>query len=466
MKRVILVSSIMLAIMSSILSPSHADELGLKLPPYKKVKLHNGLTVLLMERHELPLVSFQFIVKTGSVADPAGKEGVAEVTAELLRKGTAARTADKISEELDFVGATFGSGSNRDYTMASAEFVKKDLTTGLGLLADLLQNANFPQGELDKALARRIDGIKAAKDQVQGVIRTYFNSYLYGAHPYGRPPGGDEKSLSSITRDDVARFYRDHYAPDNTILAIVGDFNAAEMERAIGEKFGAWASKAVPTASLPEPVPVKGKKLLLVDKPDSVQTYFILGNLGISRTNPDRVFINVVNTLFGGRFTSLINTELRIKSGLTYGANSFFDLRKVPGPFSVASFTRNETTGKALDMTLDVIKRFHENGVSEDQLKSAKSYIKGQFPPSIETSDELASQIALLEFYGLDQTEITGLFAKIDSMTAADGNRIIKQYFPQDEMVFVLIGKASEIQDIAAKLAPTVDKKSISDRGF
>jgi predicted Zn-dependent peptidase len=141
-------------------------------------------------------------------------------------------------------------------------------------------------------------------------------------------------------------------------------------------------------------------------------------------------------------------------------------LRKVPGPFSVASFTRNETTGKALDMTLDVIKRFHENGVSEDQLKSAKSYIKGQFPPSIETSDELASQIALLEFYGLDQTEITGLFAKIDSMTAADGNRIIKQYFPQDEMVFVLIGKASEIQDIAAKLAPTVDKKSISDRGF
>jgi zinc protease len=466
MKRVILVSSIMLVLMSSTLTPLRAQDVELKLPPYKKVKLHNGLTLLLMERHELPLVSFHLIVKTGSVADPAGKEGLASVTAELVRKGTRARNADKISEELDFVGATFGAGANLDYTNASAEFVKKDLAAGLDLLADLFENASFPQDEIAKVIARRIDGIKAAKDQAQGVIRTYFNAYLYGGHPYGRPTGGDEKSLAAITRDDIVKLYQDYYVPDNSILAIVGDFNAADMERAIGEKLGAWASKPVATVKLPEPVPVKGKKLLLVDKPDSVQTFFILGNLGVSRTNPDRVFIDVVNTLFGGRFTSLINSELRIKSGLTYGANSSFDLRKAPGPFVISSYTRNATTEKALDMTLDVIKRFHDNGVTDEQLKSAKSYIKGQFPTSIETSDQLASQIAVLEFYGLDQREITQLFAKIDSMTLADANRIIKQYFPQDEMVFVLVGKASEIQDIASKLAPQVDRKSISQPGF
>jgi predicted Zn-dependent peptidase len=446
--------------------PMAAEDEGLKLPPYKKVVLQNGLTLLLMERHELPLVSFELVVKTGSVADPAGKEGLAGVTAELLRKGTTTRNADKISEQLDFVGARFGTASNRDYTTASAEFVKKDVAPGLDLLADLLENATFPQEEVAKALTRRIDGIKAAKDQVQGVLRIYFNSYFYGTHPYGRPPGGDEKSLASITRDDIARFYRDFFLPDNCILAVVGDFNAAEMERAVRERFGGWASRPVPAVNLPEPVPVKGKKVLLIDKPDSVQTYFIFGNLGISRTNPDRVYINIVNTLFGGRFTSLINTELRIKSGLTYGANSFFDLRKVPGPFSIFSYTRNATTDKALQMTLDVLKRFHETGVSEEQLKSAKSYIKGQFPPTIETSDELASQIALLELYGLDQSDITGLFAKIDRMTVADANRIIKQYFPMDDMVIVLVGKASEIQDIAARLAPTVDRKSISQPGF
>jgi len=381
MKRVILVSLVMLAVMSATLSPLRAQEAGLKLPPYKKVKLKNGLTLLLMERHELPLISFELIVKTGSVADPSGKEGLAAVTAELLRKGTPMRSADKISEELDFVGATFGAGSNPDYTSASAEFVKKDLGSGLALLADLLENANFPQEEVGKALARRIDGIKAAKDQAQGVIRTYYNSYLYGGHPYGRPGGGDEKSLASISREDIVRFHRDYYVPDNSILAVVGDFNAGEMERAITDKLGGWVSRPVVEVKLPEPVPVKGKKLLLIDKPDSVQTFFMLGNLGVSRTNPDRVYINVVNTLFGGRFTSLINTELRIKSGLTYGANSFFDLRKVSGPFAISSFTRNATTEQALDMTLDVIKRFHENGVTDEQLKSAKSYIKGQFPP-------------------------------------------------------------------------------------
>ena len=465
MKRLI-VLSIMLSLITLNSSALGAQEPGLKLPPYQKIKLKNGLTLLLMERHELPLVSFHLVVKTGSVADPAGKEGLAAVTAELLRKGTKARSADKISEELDFVGATFGAGSSPDYTSASAEFVKKDVASGLDLLADMLENASFPQEEVTKALARRIDGIKAAKDQAQGVIRAYFNSYLYGTHPYGRPNGGDEKSLASISRDDIARFYREYYVPDNSILAVVGDFNAAEMERGIAEKFAAWEPRPVATVTLPDPVPVKGKKLLLVDKPDSVQTFFILGNVGISRTNPDRVFINVVNTLFGGRFTSLINTELRIKSGMTYGANSFLDLRKAPGPFAISSFTRNATTEKALDMALDVVKRFHENGVTEEQLKSAKSYIKGQFPPTIETSDELAAQIAQIEFYGLDQSEISGLFAKIDSMTTADANRIIKQYFPQDQMVIVLVGKASEIQDVAAKLAPTVDRKSISQPGF
>ncbi|HKF56251.1 MAG TPA: pitrilysin family protein, partial [Blastocatellia bacterium] len=296
MKRSIVLSFIAIVALSSV-PRLRAQEPGIKVPPYKKVTLPNGLTLLLMERRQLPLVSFHLIVKTGSVADRTGKEGLAAVTAELLRKGTKARTADKISEELDFVGATFGTSSNPDYSTASAEFVKKDLASGLDLLADMLMNASFPQEEVTKALGRRIDGIKSAKDQAQAVIRTYFNSYLYGAHPYGRPTGGDEKSLAAITRDDVAGFYRDYYVPDNSILAIVGDFNAAEMERTITEKFGQWQSKPVAAIKLPEPVAVKGKKLLLVDKPDSVQTFFILGNLGVSRTNPDRVYINVVNTL-------------------------------------------------------------------------------------------------------------------------------------------------------------------------
>jgi zinc protease len=465
MKRLLIFSLIAL-IGLSVARTSSAENGNLKLPPYKKVQLKNGMTVLLMEQHEVPIINFNFIVKAGSVADPAGKEGLASITAGLLRKGTKTRTADQLSAELDFVGGRLGADAQLDYSNGFAEFIKKDITKGLDLLSDVMLNAQFPQDEVTKLVKQRVDGIKAAKDQAQGVISTYFNSYLYGAHPYSRPTGGDEKSLAAITRDDVVKFYQSNYAPGNIILAVAGDFSSAEMERQLSDKFGAWTAKAAQAATLPEVAPFQGKKLLLVDKPDSTQTFFQIGNLGIARSNADRVFINVVNTLFGGRFTSLLNTELRIKTGLTYGARSYFDERKVRGPFVISTFTANKTTEQAIDKTLEVLKRFHDKGITEEELKSAKSYIKGAFPTTIETGDQMAAVIAQLEFYGVDRGEIDTLYSKIDSMTLADAQRIIKQYYPLDNLVFVLIGKSDEIQNIAKKYAAKLDTKSISQPGF
>lgn len=465
MKRLFILSlAILLALPAA--APAAQENGGLKLPPYKKVKLKNGMTLLLMEQKEVPIISFNYIIRAGSIADPAGKEGVASLTAGLLRKGTKTRSADQISAELDFIGGLLGAGATFDYTGGTAEFIKKDINKGLELLADVLLNPTFPQDEVAKLLKQRIDGIKSNKDQAQGVIGTYYNAYLFGSHPYGRPTGGDEKSLATITRDDVQKFYQGYYSPSSTIMAVVGDFDSAEMERMITEKFGAWAAKPAPTAQLAEPTPVAGKRLLLIDKPDSTQTFYQIGNVGINRTNPDRVYIEVVNTLFGGRFTSMLNSELRINSGLTYGARSSFDERKVRGPFVISTFTRNQTTERAIDMTLDVLKRLHEKGITEEELRSAKNYIKGQFPPDIETTDQLAGLIAELEFYGLDENEINNYYAKIDSMTLADARRVIKQHFPLDNLVFVLIGKADEIGAVAKKYAPKVDTKTITQQGF
>lgn len=450
----------------SAAAPMLAQTGSLKLPPYKKAKLANGLTVLLMEQHEVPLVSLSYIVRTGSLADPAGKEGVASLTAAQLRKGTKTRTADQFSAELDFIGGSFYAGASYDYSSGGGEFMKKDIAKGLDLFADALLNPTFPEEEIAKMLKQRIDGIKAAKDQAQGVIGTYFNAYLYGNHPYGRPAGGDEKSLAALTRADALSFYQSYYTPSNTILAVVGDFATAEMEKTLGEKFGAWANKAAPAVRLPEATPVAGKRLLLVDKPDSTQTFYRIGNVGITRTNPDRVFIEVINTLFGGRFTSMLNSELRVNSGLTYGAGSSFAERKGRGPFVISSYTRNAATEKAIDLTLDVLNRLHEKGITEQDLQSAKNYIKGQFPPTIETSDRLASLLVELEFFGLNESEINDFYAKIDAMTLADAQRVIRQYFPRENLVFVLIGKASEIGEVAKKYAPTVDTKSITQPGY
>ena len=465
MKRLFILSlAILLAL--PVVAPAAQENGGLKLPPYKKVKLKNGLTLLLMEQKEVPIISFSCIIRAGSIADPAGKEGVASLTAGLLRKGTKTRSADQISAELDFIGGQLGAGSTYDYTAGSAEFIKKDINKGLELFADVLLNPTFPQDEVSKLLKQRIDGIKSSKDQAQGVIGTYYNAYLFGSHPYGRPSGGDEKSLASITRDDVQKFYQAYYSPSSTIMAVVGDFDSAEMERMVTEKFGAWAAKSAPAAQLAEPASVTGRRLLLIDKPDSTQTFYHIGNLGINRTNPDRIYIEVINTLFGGRFTSMLNTELRINSGLTYGARSRFEERKVRGPFLISSFTSNKTTEQAIDMTLDILKRLHEKGITEEELRSAKTYIKGQFPPDIETTDQLAGLIAELEFYGLDENEINSYYAKIDSMTLADARRVIKQHFPLDNLVFVLIGKADEIGAVAKKYAAKVDTKTITQQGF
>jgi len=439
---------------------------SLKLPPYKRVKLKNGMTVLLVERHTVPLIGMQAILKTGAVADAAGKEGTASMTSGLLRKGTRTRTADQFTNEMDFIGASFNAFTSPEYSPVAIQFVKKDLDKALDLFADALINPTFPQDEFTKLQKQRLDGLKSAKDQAQAVIGNYFNAYFYGSHPYARPSDGDEKSVAALTRDDVIKFHQTFYTPGNTILAVAGDFNTAEMEKLLAQRFDSWAPRQSPAANIPPPTAVTGRKLLLIDKPDATQTYFRIGNLGIARTNPDRVYLRVVNTLFGGRFTSMINSELRIKTGLTYGASSFFDQRRVPGAFVIATYTKNSTTVEAIDKSLEVLKQLHETGVTEEQLKSAKNYIMGQFPPTMETAGQLAGTLADLEFYGLDEHDINDLYARINAMTLADAQRVIKQYYPMDNLVFVLIGKSSEIGDAVKKYAPKMETIKISDPGF
>jgi zinc protease len=315
-------------------------------------------------------------------------------------------------------------------------------------------------------LAQSVDAIRAAKDDPQQVALPYYTGYLYGTHPYGRSASGDEISLTKIRRDDVAKFYEANYAPSNTIIAIAGEFNADEMKAKLEQTFGAWPARTVKAEVIPPVTPAKGKRLLLIDKPDASQVYFAIGNTGISATDPDRVAIRVVNTIFGGRFTSELNEALRVESGYTYGAESFFDDRKAAGPFAIFSFTKNETTTPAIDLALQVLAKLHKDGVTEEQLKSAKSYIKGQFPPNIETSRQLARIIASHEFYGLSDDEVNQLDAHVDAVTPEVARQVIQKHFPAENLVFVLIGKASAVGPAVKKYATMQDARPISDPGF
>ena len=438
----------------------------LNLPPHEKIVLKNGLTVLLMEKHGVPIVNIAVIVKSGSVADPAGEEGLASVTAGLLHKGTAKRSAQQFAADLDFIGAEFSADASADYTTISSEFLTKDVDKGMDLFSDAVLHPAFAQGEVEKLLAQEIDGIKAAKDEAQSVALNYYYGYLFNKHPYGRPVGGDELSLARIKREAITKFYEANYTPGNTILAVAGEFNAAQMRAKLEQALGGWKAKPSLLPAIIGPTAVKGKKLLLVDKPDSTQTFFVFGNIGTAENDPDRVAIRVVNTIFGGRFTSELNEALRVESGLTYGAEAFFDSRKEPGAFAIYSYTKNESTTQAIDLALQVLAKLHKVGVTPEQLASAKAYMKGQFPPSIETSGQLARTIAAHEFYGLNDDEIDQMEARIDAVTPAMAKQVIAKHFPEENLVFMLIGKASEIGPGVRKYATQQDSRKISEPGF
>ena len=437
-----------------------------QLPEAKRIKLPNGLVILMLEKHELPLTSVTVALRTGSLLDPADKPGVSSIVAEQLRKGTETRTSDQISNDLDFIGMQFGAGSGDESTNVSGDFLSKDTDKALGLMADVVLHPIFPADELKKTIAQRQERLKTEKDNVQGAVYQYFLATLYAGHPYAHSLQTSEASLGSISHDDIVAFYHRAYTPANTVIAVVGDFKSAEMEATLKQLFGAGKGTAPAQPVVPALKPVTGKHVLLVDKPDATQTYFILGNVGLSRTDPDRAPVEIVNTLFGGRFTSLFNEELRIKSGYSYGASSRFQLEGTPGPFLMSTFTRNATTGPAIDKTFEVVEKLHTHPFAETDLTSAKNYIRGTFPPSLETSPALAGTLAHNEIEGISRAQFNAELAAEQATTLPEANRVIdKDFLNKDNYVLVIVGKASEIGSLAAKYG-TVTTRKIGDTGY
>jgi predicted Zn-dependent peptidase len=388
------------------------------------------------------------------------------LTAQMLRRGASARTAIQIAEAVDFVGGTLEFGTSQEFAYGEAEFVKKDLDLGLQLLADTLLKPTFPQEELKKMIEQEIDGITQAKEVPDAVIPLYFQRFLYAPHPFGRPAGGTETSLATITREDLVAFYGKCYAPNQLTLAVAGDFSSAAMEQAVRQKFGSWKKGPVSSTPLEEPQRAIGRKALLVEKPDATQVFFRVGNVALARTNTDWIPVQVVNTLFGGRFTSMLNTELRIQSGITYHANTYFEARRLPGSFAMYFYTANDTGMRAAKMALDVLAKLRTGGITPEQLQSAKTYIKGQFGPTLQTNDDLADLLCDLHFYGLGPEYINTYLDKVDAVTMADARRVIDKYFPLQDLRFVIIGQGPVIEPIGRAIAGETTKLSITDTGY
>lgn len=439
----------------------------MKLPAYERAVLPNGATLLLMEKHDAPLINLSLALRSGSTEDPAGREGTAELVTQLLRKGAGDRSAAQLSEEIDGIGATLNAAASLEATRLELDFLAKDLKSALSIFFDLALEPRFPEEEVEKLVKQSVDEIKAAKDEPLQVLGSYYKQFLFGRHPYGRPVTGDEQSLGEITRDAVVRFHREHYVSSNMVLVAVGDFTTANLRKLLSERLGKLPPKGVVARAIARPAPATGSRLLLVDKPDSTQTFFALGNTGIAMDDPDRLAIMVANTLFGGRFTSRLNTALRIDSGFSYGARSAFTPLRAPGEFVVVSYTRNEETQQALETTLRVLQKFTKDGITQIELDSARAYLKGQFGPALETPAQLGAQLALFEIYGLNpQVEVDQYAARLDALTLDQVRAAIQRAFPTDNLTGAVIGKASDIKSVLKKFTRKIEATSITAPGF
>jgi zinc protease len=431
---------------------------GYKLPRYEKFVLKNGLTVYLMEQHEVPVIDVSVILPAGAIYD-GEKAGLASLTARGLMFGTKQYKKDKLEEELDFMGASINTYATKESAGLSASFISKDKDKVLALVKEVLLEPVFDAEEFDKEKKRLLVSLEQQKESPRAVMGSFFDKFMYGEHVYGNVVRGKISTVTALTVEDLKRFYSENFMPNGSAIAVAGDFSAKEMKAKLTALFSGWKKSTKPQVNLAsKPIaPATGNRVLLINKDDARETTFYIGAPGVARNNPDYVSIDVVNTLFGGRFTSMLNDELRVNTGLTYGANSRFSALKNAGTFTISTFTANTTTEQAIDKALEVLNKLHTNGIDEKSLTSAKNYVKGQFPPDYETAGQLAGLMTQMFWYNFDEAYINNFEKNVDGLTLEKAKAIIVKYFPKDKLQFVMVGKSSEIKKKVEKYGPVTE---------
>lgn len=437
----------------------NANVAGVNVPPHERIVLGNGMTLIVTPRHDIPMVSFNAVLHGGESAGVQGKSGVASLVAGLLEKGAGKRDAFTFVDAVEGVGGTFNAAAGPESIAIRGQFLARDQRLMLELLADALLRPRFKLEELENLRARQIELIKAAKDSDPSeLIGTYGRAFLFRRHPFARAVIGSEASLAAITHRDIVDYYHDHFRADRFTLVVAGDVDCAWLKRAVSKAFCDWPRSSRPIVNLPQPARVRERSVLLVDSPGSVQTHFWIGNVGVDRHYPDRAALDLVNTLYGGRFTSILNTELRVKSGLSYGARSGFTRGSVAGEFAIRSFAQTQDTARALDLALHTLQQLKQGAVTAEMLDSARAYVLGQYPLDFETAMDWTVALGEIELYGLGAGYIEDYGTQLQNVTLPQMQAVIDTAFPSpDEVAIVLIGDAAALREQARRYGPVTE---------
>jgi zinc protease len=413
-----------------------------KFPPYDIQTLPNGLQVVVVLHHEQPAVTMRLLVRAGAASDPKDKLGLARLTASLLDQGTTTKSAQEMNDAIDFIGGAMGASAGTDLTFAHMVVMKDSFETGMRMLSDMARHPGFAQSEIDRQRQQTLSSLQVSLEDPEYIANSVFDRLVYGFHPYGLPDIGTAETLASITRNDIVAFHQRYFTPNNAILAIVGDVTSDEAFSMAKKVFGDWERRDVPGQKYVDP-PDATRRVVIVNKPDAVQTEVRVGHVGIPRNHPDYMALNLAIRILGGEGSNRLHQVLRTERGLTYGAQANLDALKETGDFQAETNTRSDATGEVLRLIVDEFWRMQRDRVGTLELDNAKAYLTGSFPLTIETPDSIAMQVVTALFYGLPLQELQTFRERVNAVTVDDVQRVSRQYLRPDRLSVVLVGNAA-----------------------
>src|SRR5262245_23486280 len=433
-------------------SPPAAEPLKtLSFPAYSEQKLKNGLELVVVEHHEQPVATIYLAVRAGSVLDPEGKSSLASYTGSLLNKGTKGKDSKQLAEWIESVGGSFNASTERDATILNISILSEYLPTAYEYLADVVLNPTFPEDELAEERKRAVTGIEFEKSDPDAMADRHFDEVVYGNHPYAVHPS--KESVEAVTRDDVAAFHKKNFVANNAMLFVVGDVSAKQVKKDAEKYFGKWAAGTPDKPKYTAAPERTARNIALYHRPGSVQTNIQVGALGLRPNDPDWPAVNVANRVLGGSSTGRLFMTLREKHGWTYGAYSSWTKPVDTGAFTATANCRTEVSDSALTEMLAQIDRIVKEPVSDADLSTAKSYIVGNFPTTIETPSQIAAQIGQVKLLGLDKSYLENYRKEVAKVTTADVQRVMKSHLQPDKLAIVLVGDAVAIKDKVEPIA-------------
>jgi zinc protease len=438
--------------------PPPAAPRSVNVPKPAERTLANGLRVIVIENHATPLVGAQLMVKNGGEVDPPALSGLADLTAELLTKGTKTRTAPQIAQEIEALGGVINSAANWDASRASVNVIASKTEQAVSILADVVRNPVFKDEEIERLRQQYLDNLNVGMNSPGTLASWVASRVVFGGSPYGHPVSGTLESIPRVKREDITSLHSTYYRPDNAILVVGGDIKAADAFKLAEKLFGDWAkpSTALPAASLKSDAAAAKQRVVVVDMPGAGQAAVVFARRGIARTDPEFYSGLVANSVLSG-YSGRLNQEIRIKRGLSYGARSSLDTRRDVGPFVASAQTKNQSGAEVAGLLVGELARLSSEAVTEAELMPRKAVVIGGFGRSLETTEGLVGQVASLALYGLSLDEINRYITSVQAVTATQIQKFAGSRLGAADANIIIVGDAKEFIEPLRKQFPNVE---------